>query len=49
MRVIVCGAGAIGGVIGGQLAKAGVPVVLLDKSAPHVEAINRGGLVLKGV
>jgi 2-dehydropantoate 2-reductase len=49
MRVIVCGAGAIGGVIGGQLAKAGVQVLFIDKAPPHVEAINRQGLVLKGL
>ncbi len=49
MRVIVCGAGAIGGVIGGQLARAGTPVVLVDKQEAHVAAINRQGLVLKGV
>ena len=49
MRVIVCGAGAIGGVIGGQLARAGTPVVLVDKQEAHVAAINRQGLILKGV
>ncbi len=49
MRFIVCGAGAIGGVIGGQLAKAGFPVVLVDKLEAHVAAINGRGLVLKGV
>ena len=49
MRFIVCGAGAIGGVIGGQLARAGIPVVLVDKQEAHVAAINRQGLVLKGV
>ncbi len=49
MRFIVCGAGAIGGVIGGQLAKAGFDVVLVDTLEAHVDAINRRGLVLKGV
>jgi 2-dehydropantoate 2-reductase len=49
MRFVVCGAGAVGGVLGGQLAKAGYEVVFIDKSCPHVEAINRYGLQLKGV
>jgi 2-dehydropantoate 2-reductase len=49
MRFVVCGAGAIGGVVGGQLAKAGFDVVFLDELAVHVDAINRNGLVLKGV
>ena len=49
MRFIMCGAGAIGGVIGGQLAKAGFEVVFIDKLQDHVDAINRQGLSLKGV
>ena len=49
MRFVICGAGAIGGVLGGQLARAGLEVVLLDKLRAHVDAINRHGLVLKGV
>ncbi len=49
MRFVVCGAGAIGGVIGGQLAKAGLEVVFIEKNPAHVDAINRQGLVLKGL
>ena len=49
MRFVICGAGAIGGVIGGQLAKAGLDVVFIEKQPAHVDAINRNGLVLKGV
>ena len=49
MRFVVCGAGAIGGVIGGQLARAGFEVVLIDANGAHVDAINRQGLHLKGV
>lgn len=49
MRFVMCGAGAIGAVIGGQLARAGFDVVLVDKLAEHVDAINRRGLTLKGV
>ena len=49
MRFVMCGAGAIGGVLGGQLAKAGFAVILIDKIPEHVAAINAHGLQLKGV
>lgn len=49
MRFIICGAGAIGGVIGGQLAKAGNDVIFIDKDADHVEALRQNGLQLRGV
>lgn len=49
MRFVMCGAGAIGGVLGGQLARAGFAVILIDKIPEHVEAINTHGLQLKGV
>jgi 2-dehydropantoate 2-reductase len=49
MRFIICGAGAIGGVIGGQLAKAGNDVIFIDKDTDHVEALRRNGLQLRGV
>jgi 2-dehydropantoate 2-reductase len=49
MRFIICGAGAIGGVIGGQLAKAGNDVIFIDKDAAHVEALRQNGLQLRGV
>ncbi|ETX08926.1 ketopantoate reductase family protein [Candidatus Entotheonella palauensis] len=49
MRFIICGAGAIGGVIGGQLAKAGNDVIFIDKDESHVEALRQKGLQLRGV
>ena len=49
MRFVICGAGAIGGVLGGQLAKAGFAVLFIDKIPEHVAAINAHGLQLKGV
>jgi len=49
MRFVVCGAGAIGGVIGGQLARAGLDVTFIEKNRAHSDAIERQGLVLKGV
>ena len=49
MRVIVCGAGAIGGVIGGQLAKAGQEVLFIEKLQDHRETIAEHGLQLRGL
>jgi 2-dehydropantoate 2-reductase len=49
MRFVICGAGAIGGVIGGQLAKAGREVVLIEKLPDHVAALRQNGLQLRGV
>ena len=49
MRFIICGAGAIGGVIGGQLAKAGREVIFLEKLPEHVSAIEANGLQLRGI
>lgn len=45
MRVVVYGAGAIGGVIGGRLAEHGHDVTLLARGA-HLAAIQQRGLVL---
>jgi 2-dehydropantoate 2-reductase len=49
MRFIICGAGAIGGVIGGQLAKAGCEVLFIEKLPEHVAAIEAHGLQLRGI
>ncbi|MBM3223688.1 MAG: 2-dehydropantoate 2-reductase [Candidatus Tectomicrobia bacterium] len=49
MRFVVCGAGAVGSVLGGQLAKAGYAVRFIDKIPEHVEALNTYGLRLKGI
>jgi 2-dehydropantoate 2-reductase len=45
VRVVVCGAGAVGGGVGGLLHAAGTPVVLVARGA-HGEACAKGGLVL---
>ena len=47
MRVAVIGAGAIGSVIGGLLARANEEVVLIGRR-PHVDAVNRDGLRIDG-
>jgi 2-dehydropantoate 2-reductase len=44
----VVGAGAVGCYFGGMLARAGVPVTLIGR-APHVDAINRDGLLIQGL
>ncbi len=48
MRILIVGAGAIGSVIGGLMAKAGHDVTLLGRPA-HMEAIDRFGLRITGI
>ena len=47
-RIAVVGAGAVGSYFGGMLARAGAPVTLIGR-APHVEAINRDGLLMDSI
>jgi 2-dehydropantoate 2-reductase len=47
MKVAVLGAGAMGSVIGGLLAKAGNDVTLIDVWKPAVDAINARGLKIE--
>jgi 2-dehydropantoate 2-reductase len=47
-RIAVLGAGAIGSVVGGMLARAGHDVTLIDQWPEHVEAIKARGLRLSG-
>ncbi len=46
LRMVVMGAGAVGGYIGGQLARAGYRVALIDAWAEHVDHIRGHGLRL---
>jgi 2-dehydropantoate 2-reductase len=46
--VLVAGAGALGSVVGGLLAKCGRPVTLLGRGE-HLEAVRREGLRLEGL
>jgi 2-dehydropantoate 2-reductase len=48
MRIGIIGAGAIGSVVGGLLAKVGRDVTLIDQWPEHVEAMRRQGLRLSG-
>ena len=43
-KIIVFGAGAVGGFVGGHLARAGENVVLIDPWSEHVDAIRKNGL-----
>jgi len=47
MAITVVGAGAIGGVTGAALARAGQDVLLVDVAADHVAAVNAGGLTVE--
>ncbi len=47
-RVLVCGAGAIGGTIAAFLRRAGHPVTIVDLVAEHVGAIKNEGLTISG-
>jgi len=48
MKILIYGAGAIGSVIGGFLAKAGHEVSLLGRPW-HIEKIKRDGLHITGI
>jgi 2-dehydropantoate 2-reductase len=48
MTVTVVGAGAIGGVTGASLVRAGHDVLLVDQAADHVAAMQGGGLTIVG-
>jgi 2-dehydropantoate 2-reductase len=48
MRILIWGAGAIGGTLGGYLARAGVDVTMVDTVVEHVDAVTRRGLRVTG-
>jgi len=48
MKLLVWGAGAIGGTLGAHLARAGHDVTFVDRAPEHVDAINRSGLRIEG-
>ncbi|MEX0763233.1 MAG: 2-dehydropantoate 2-reductase [Dehalococcoidia bacterium] len=45
-RTAIIGAGAIGGVVGGLVSKAGYDVTLVDQWPEHVDAIKKNGLLV---
>ncbi len=48
MKLLVWGAGAIGGTIGAHLARAGHDIAFVDRATEHVDAINKSGLRIEG-
>jgi 2-dehydropantoate 2-reductase len=46
--ILIWGAGAIGGTLGAYWARAGLPVLLVDVAADHVEACRTAGLAISG-
>lgn len=49
MRILIIGAGAIGGITGGYLARAGEDVTLVDRVEAHVRAMQSNGLLVDGL
>jgi 2-dehydropantoate 2-reductase len=49
MRIVVVGAGAMGGLIGTRLSATGHDVLLYDTWTDHVEAIQRRGMAISGL
>jgi 2-dehydropantoate 2-reductase len=47
-RILIWGAGAIGGTVGAYLARAGFHITLVDSHVEHVEAIRHKGLAIVG-
>jgi 2-dehydropantoate 2-reductase len=48
MRLLIWGAGAVGGTIGAWLARAGHEVMLVDIAEDHIAAIQQNGLAITG-
>ena len=48
MRVVVLGAGGVGSVVAGYLARSGHEVVMLAREG-HVRAVRKSGLHIKGL
>ena len=48
MKLLVWGAGAIGGTLGAYLARTSHDVTFVDRAPEHVDAINRAGLRIEG-
>ena len=46
MRIVIVGAGALGGVVGAHLCEAGEDVVLVDINAPRVQLLNEDGIYI---
>lgn len=49
MKVTILGSGAIGGLAGAHMTRAGYDVVLVDRWKEHVDAMNAKGLFIDGI
>ncbi len=49
VRVVIIGAGAIGGITGAYMARNGVDVTLVEQADDHFEAIRQDGLQIDGI
>ena len=49
MKITIVGAGAIGGLAGAYMTRAGHDILLVDRWAEHVDALNAQGLTIDGV
>jgi len=49
VRVTIVGAGAIGGLAGAYMTRAGLDVTLVDRWVEHVDAMNERGLFIDGI
>ena len=49
MKITIIGAGAIGGLAGAYMTKAGHDVMLVDRWAEHVDALKKNGMTIDGV
>ena len=47
-HIVVLGAGAMGSLFGGTLARGGLAVTLVDVRTDHIDAINAHGLRIQG-
>ncbi|WP_274626271.1 ketopantoate reductase family protein [Arvimicrobium flavum] len=48
-RIVIVGAGAIGGYFGAHMARAGLDVTLIDAWPEHVEKVRRDGMTVEGL
>ncbi len=48
MRIVIVGAGAVGGTMGAYLTRAGHEITFVDAAEEHVQAINTRGLTIEG-
>lgn len=49
MKILIIGSGAIGGLAGSHMTRAGHDVTMMDQWADHVAAMNAGGISIDGV